>query len=189
VSNVDWLKIRLEYETMNTSYRKIADKYGVSFNTLKGRAKRENWAKSKEETHHKITTKTLQKTVVKIAEKESNRNARILNLSDLAVDGVEEYFKETHYKKHVYKEKLYCGGKVDSEKITCKELGVADTKAFSNMVGALDKLQKGQRVAEGLDNKDAKNIQHENNEQITILADLLNSPVKDRQVQEFEEDE
>lgn len=88
--DADWLKIRLEYETTNTSYRKIADKHGVSFNTLKGRAKRESWVKSKEETYHKITTKTLQKTVVKIAEKESNRNLRILNISDKLADKIEE---------------------------------------------------------------------------------------------------
>ena len=90
MGDASWLQIRLEYETTNTSYRKIADKHGVSFNTLKGRAKRENWAKSKEDTHHKITTKTLQKTVVKIAEKESNRSLRILNISDKLADKIEE---------------------------------------------------------------------------------------------------
>ena len=152
---VDWIKIRIEYETTNLSYRKIADKCNVSFNTLKGRASREGWAKSKEEAHHKITTTTRQKTVVKIAD----RNAKILSISDMATEAIEEYLKEKHYKQHVYKEKKYYEGKVDSEEIVCKELDVADTKALANMVSSLDKLQKGQRLAEGLDNKDKNNVQ------------------------------
>jgi len=150
LANVDWIKIRLDYESNNTSYRKLAEKYSVSFNTLQCVAKRENWVKAKQETQDKIITKTRQKTVLKIAEKISDRNARILSISDLATDAIEEYFKEKHYKQHVYKEKEYYEGKVESEKIVSKELEVADTKSLSDMVRSLEMLQKGQRLAEGL---------------------------------------
>lgn len=90
MGDINWLQIRLEYETTNTSYRKIADKHGVSFPTLRDRAKREGWIKSKKETHDKIVTKTLQKTVTRIAEKESSRSVRILNISDKLADKIEE---------------------------------------------------------------------------------------------------
>lgn len=151
MANVDWIKIRIDYESNNTSYRKIAAKYDVSFNTLQCVAKRENWVKCKKETQDKILAKTRQKTVLKIAEKISDRNARFLNISDMATDAVEEYLKEKHYKKHVVKYKYYDSeGKPDKEELKAVELPVADTKALANMISSLDKIQKGQRLAEGL---------------------------------------
>lgn len=41
---VDWAKIRNEYISTGISTRKLAEKYGVSANTLQARAKREKWA-------------------------------------------------------------------------------------------------------------------------------------------------
>lgn len=68
---VDWLKIKTEYINGGISYRKLADKYGVSFNTLKEHAMDEEWAKLKAEQHHKTTTKTQQKAAEKISDNES----------------------------------------------------------------------------------------------------------------------
>jgi hypothetical protein len=72
VAKPNWNKIRNEYVSTNISQRKLSEKYKVSFNTLKDRAKRENWTKCKDETHHRITTKTLQKTAEKVAESDSD---------------------------------------------------------------------------------------------------------------------
>lgn len=151
MASADWIKIRLDYESNKTSYRKLAKKYSVSFNTLQCVAKRENWVKGKIETQDKIITKTRQKTVLKIAEKISDRNARILDISDMATDAIEEYLREKHYKQHVIKYKYYdCEGKPNKEELKAVELPVADTKALSNMIASLDKIQKSQRLAEGL---------------------------------------
>ena len=65
---VDWLAIKTEYINGGISYRKLAEKYGVSFNTLKERAIAEEWTKLKAEQHHKTTTKTQQKTAEKISD-------------------------------------------------------------------------------------------------------------------------
>lgn len=140
MGKVNWIKIRTEYETTNLSYRKIADKYEVSFNTLKDRAKREGWAKSKEETQHKITTKTLQKTVVKIAEKESDRNARHIALLDLILDKAEQAADELNVHIDMF-------GKAHKSPI----IKVDRLEAISRI---LEKAQKGQRLALGLDAKD-----------------------------------
>ena len=68
---VNWVKIKNEYITTNISQRKLAEKYGVSFDTLKGIANREKWKALKDETHNRLTTETQQKTVEKIAEKQA----------------------------------------------------------------------------------------------------------------------
>lgn len=138
---VNWIAIRTEYETSNISYRKIADKYGVSFNTLKDRAKREGWAKSKEKTQHKIATKTLQKTVVKIAEKESDRNARHIALLDLILDKTEQVVKD---ELNIHLDMF--GNAHDSPIIKVDRLEAA--------ARIIEKAQKGHRLALGLDKED-----------------------------------
>jgi hypothetical protein len=171
LSDVDWIKIKIDYESNNTSYRKIAIKYGVGFPALQRVAKRDNWVKCKKETQDKIETKVRQKTVSKIAEKISDRNARILDISDMATDAIEEYLREKHYKQHVIKYKYYdCEGKPNKEELQAVELLVADTKALSNIIASLDKIQKGQRLAEGVDNPSEQTNTNQLDDLVKIMA-------------------
>lgn len=56
---MDWNELKAEYIAGGTSYRKLAEKYGVSFNTLSGIAIREEWAKLKKQAQNKSTTKMV----------------------------------------------------------------------------------------------------------------------------------
>jgi transposase-like protein len=56
---VDWNKIKAEYIAGGTSYRKLAEKHGVSFNTLKDIAVRERWNDLKQQAHNRATTKMV----------------------------------------------------------------------------------------------------------------------------------
>ena len=58
---IDWTKIRAEYIAGGISQRKLAAKYGVSFNTLSKKANAEKWAQQREETYNKSATKAQQK--------------------------------------------------------------------------------------------------------------------------------
>ncbi len=86
----EWRKIKAEYIRGETSYRKLADKYKVSFSTLRKRAASEKW--------RELRDKTGAKTDTKITEVESDRKVdrmkRILDANDKAlqdmIDGVEE---------------------------------------------------------------------------------------------------
>ena len=60
---IDWNAIRAEYIGGGISQRKLAEKYGVSFNTLQRRAQKEGWNKQRLEVYDKSTEKILQKTV------------------------------------------------------------------------------------------------------------------------------
>ena len=75
---VDWLAIKTEYINGGISYRKLAEKYGVTFGTLRSRADKEKWVEQREEQQHKISTKSAQKTAEKISDV----------LSDAAADEV-----------------------------------------------------------------------------------------------------
>ena len=56
----DWNAIRAEYIGGGVSQRKLAEKYGVSFNTLKDKANAEGWADAREKAHNNATTKAQQ---------------------------------------------------------------------------------------------------------------------------------
>lgn len=60
---IDWNAIRAEYIGGGISQRKIAEKYGVSFNTLKDKANRECWNEQREKARNKIIAKSQQKVV------------------------------------------------------------------------------------------------------------------------------
>ena len=57
---MDWKRIKAEYIAGGISYRKLAEKYGVSFNTLKTRATEEQWYKLRQQKDHKTTTKIVE---------------------------------------------------------------------------------------------------------------------------------
>ena len=88
--NLNWNLIRNEYISGTISYRKLAEKHGISFNTLKDRAVAENWYEKKKEQHNKIEKKTQQKTAEKLAEAEANRLLRISTAADNLLKKIEE---------------------------------------------------------------------------------------------------
>lgn len=57
---VDWRKIKKEYVSGGTSYRKLAKKYNVSFSTLRGIAEREKWTELKAQAQHNADTKLVE---------------------------------------------------------------------------------------------------------------------------------
>lgn len=65
---MDWKKIKAEYIAGGTSYRKLAEKHGVSFNTLKTRATEEQWYKLRQQKDNKTTTKIVETISTKQAE-------------------------------------------------------------------------------------------------------------------------
>lgn len=86
----NWLEIQNEYINGHISYRKLAEKHGISFNTLKDRAVADKWFEKKKEQHNKIEIKTQQKSAEKLAEKEANRLMRISNAADRLLEKIEE---------------------------------------------------------------------------------------------------
>lgn len=81
---MDWKSIKAEYIAGGTSYRKLADKYGVSFSTLKEIARREKWTDLKEQAQHKADTKFADL----MGEKQANRSAKINDVADKLLDKI-----------------------------------------------------------------------------------------------------
>ena len=56
---MDWNKLKAEYIAGGTSYRKLAEKYDVSFAILRRVAEKEKWSKLKAQTRQKADTKMV----------------------------------------------------------------------------------------------------------------------------------
>lgn len=57
----NWKKIKAEYIRGGISQQKLAEKYGISYNTLRNHARKERWGELRNETDQKVTQNLPQK--------------------------------------------------------------------------------------------------------------------------------
>lgn len=65
---VDWERIRAEYIAGGTSYRKLADKYGLSVDAIKRRAGKDKWSEERTKTAPMVHRETVRKTVQRVSD-------------------------------------------------------------------------------------------------------------------------
>ena len=82
----DWKKIEAEYITTETSYRKLADKYGVDQATIARRAKKHDWVSKRQ--HH--ADKTQAKILTADTQRKVDRVGRLMTVADKLLKKVEQ---------------------------------------------------------------------------------------------------
>ena len=100
----DWQKIKTEYITTDTSYRKLAQKYGVHYNAVANRAKQEGWISQR----NQFCDKTVTKTVDAISNKQVDRATNLISVADMLLGKVKslletdaEVLNDTQSMKHI----------------------------------------------------------------------------------------
>ena len=88
---MDWKRIKAEYIAGGTSYRKLAQKYGVSFSTLRKVAAKEQWTELRNKVEHKSDTKIVDA----ISEKSAKIDDKYFRLVDKLFDRAEEVIDNT----------------------------------------------------------------------------------------------
>ena len=86
----DWQKIKTEYITTDTSYRKLAQKYGLRYATLQARAKEEKWTDLRDQ--HR--TSTVSKAVNAIGTKQATMAAKLYGVGGLLLDKVKSLLED-----------------------------------------------------------------------------------------------
>lgn len=81
----DWQKIKTEYITTGTSYRKLAEKYGLNQATIARKAKKEKWVSERQRHADKTQAKILEAD----SEQKVSRAARLQNVADKLLGKVE----------------------------------------------------------------------------------------------------
>ena len=82
---MDWKRIKAEYIAGGTSYRKLADKFGVSFNTLKTRAREEQWYELRQQKDHRTTTKIVES----LSDNDAKKAVDIIDVADKLLEKIE----------------------------------------------------------------------------------------------------
>ena len=100
----DWQAIKTEYLTTDTSYRKLAQKYGVGYSVIGEKARLEGWVEQREQYRNK----TLTKTVNAISKHQVDRAANLISVADLLLAKVKslvemdaEVLSDTQSLKHI----------------------------------------------------------------------------------------
>ena len=86
----DWQKIKTEYITTDTSYRKLAQKHGVHYNAIANRAKQEDWISQR----NQYCDRTVTNTVTAISNKQVDRAAKLVSVADLLLDKVKSLVED-----------------------------------------------------------------------------------------------
>ena len=129
----DWKKIKSEYIAGGISYRKLAEKHGVPFNTLKTHAVKEGWNELRQQASQKAATK-----IVEIeSSKQAERMKRLLDVSDQLLDAVEDAVRTFSVKELKF------------EKGVLKSLSgaIKDIKDIQNIKSQLDIEEQKARIA------------------------------------------
>lgn len=87
---MDWNVIKTEYITTDTSYRKLATKYHVSYTAICNKSRQENWV----EQRNQFINKTVSKSINSISDKTADRLTRIFNVSDKLLEKLERAVEE-----------------------------------------------------------------------------------------------
>lgn len=130
---VDWLVIRNDYINGGGSYRKLAEKYGITLATLRVQAERGNWPELKKEQQHKISTKTAQKTQEKISDALSDEaaakariRAKLMRMAENWIDTQGDTVNDTGDFRRMVQ--------------SCLDLGIMNDEADKEALAKLDEV-------------------------------------------------
>ena len=125
----DWQAIKTEYITTQTSYRKLAQKYGVSHVQIGNVGKEEKWV----ELRRQHLDNTFTKTVEAISKQEANRAARIHTVADKLLNKIEAMVDSER--------------PLDTKGIRALTAAVKDLKEIQSVKSALDEQEQRARIA------------------------------------------
>lgn len=162
----DWKKIKAEYITTDkSSYRKLAEKYGIPLGTLYKRAKRENWVDLKKQSGDR----TVAKQVSAIEQKQVDRMKRIQDITDKLLNKLEQAVDELDIQlyKDVVKVKEIEYNNIDRPDKPTKETiheeekvieirTIVDRKGVQELSNAIKNLKEVQMLKTELDEEEQK---------------------------------
>ena len=123
----DWQRIKSEYITKGTSYRKLSDKYGLSYRAIADKGNSEGWV----ELRNQYLINTTSKIVEAVGDQEASRASRLQTVADKVLKMVEAYIEAS-----------------DPLEI--------DTQSMKHISGVLKDIKEVQRSPKDLEEQDAR---------------------------------
>ncbi len=147
----DWQAIKTEYITTDTSYRKLAQKYGIHYKVISERGKGEKWVEMR--SQHR--DKTLTKTISKISDQQAAKMARIEGITDKLLSKLEKAIDELDMDIIIVKDKFITdSGERTEESRFAREGGIVDRSGLRQITAALKDLKEIQMIKSELDRRE-----------------------------------
>jgi len=125
----DWQAIKTEYITTQTSYRKLAQKYGVSRVQIGNVGKEEKWV----ELRRQHLDRTVTKTVAAMESAQVNRAKKMQTVADKLLNRIEAMVDS--------------GKPMDTKAIRALTAAVKDLKEIQSIKSDLDEQEQRARIA------------------------------------------
>ena len=152
----DWQAIKTEYITTDTSYRKLAQKYGVSTTQICNVGRDEKWVEQREQFLNKTTAKTIEK----ISQQEADRAAKIHSVADKLLLKIEAMVDAVEPED------------IPAKAIRALTAAVKDLKEIQSVKSALDEQEQRARIA-NLQKQADKTEDNKEPVQVIIGDDLM----------------
>ena len=144
----DWAAIKTEYITTDTSYRKLAQKYGVNHTNVAKKAKAESWVEQRKQYASKQQAKTLEK----ISQQEANRAAKIHSVADKLLLKIEAMADSSR--------------PMNSKDLRALTAAIKDLKDIQNVRSDADRREQEARIANL--NRQAEQDDHEDGPKLIV---------------------
>lgn len=167
MAETNWEIIKTEYITTDISHRKLASKYSVPLSNIQRRSKAENWVDCRSQYKAKVTSKTLEKS----ANRESNRLAKLMDVTSKAIDVVVSAFDDKdQFKRHlVDRQEKYAFPSYQGEETD--EGGEVDTKDL-----LAEKRWTEEQIFQKIDSKALKDFTAVLKDLTGLMRDFYNIP-------------
>lgn len=130
---MDWNKLKQEYISGSTSYRKLADKHGVSISTLSKVAAKEKWSELKEAAQQEGNRRIIKV----VANRQKKRMEKLQNVADKVLLSIESIVDEA-----------LSGEGAQLDKSSLKQItgALKDIKEIHSLKGELDIREQRARI-------------------------------------------
>ena len=167
----DWNAIRAEYIAGGISQRGLAEKYGISYPTIRKRAETGGWVKDREKAERKSVAKATQKTADAAAE----NAVKLERARALLIDKIVKTLERMPDKSGTRARQTH------TDKATGDQLTI--DYDLTTLVSAFEKLSNGRTA----DMERQKRFAEENNSTLLTYADLFARPAPQRTIESIEE--
>ena len=139
MTDIDWNAIKTEYVTGNISTQRLAEKYGISVNTLRKRSTKESWSKERQ----KYGQKVVKTAVARAGARDARRLEKLQRAGTRMCTELEKLMKDA-------KEQLYTHVAVEGEgegmsSLVARNLGVIDDRKLLNISKSIDTMARAMR--------------------------------------------
>ena len=124
----DWQAIKTEYITTQTSYRKLAQKYGVSRVQIGNVGRDEKWV----ELRRQHLDNTVTKTIAAVEDAQADRAKKMQTVADKLLNKIEA---------------MVDGERLDTKAIRALTAAVKDLKEIQSIKSDLDEKEQRARIA------------------------------------------